>query len=241
MKDAKSKLHAAQLNVLVDRLKSGKPLTASQMKFVEEMFPAEIVSHITPDPDIPTPEGDVVSSANELAKRLGIHRQVVAYHRGRTGAPTELSVSAWRDYLILMGKSPTSVKLNKAPSPGTTSGWDCVTAFEVLFGRLSDALPAALGAALNATPSRTVDAVALNLWFCLATVYHQLAREQNVMGPFDPVDGESGHCEYPEEIKKLADRVSAASPNCNTDTPEEAQKTQQIQSDSPIIPPAEAA
>ena len=131
MNDAKSKINAAQLNVLVTRLKSGKPLTDSQMRFIEAQFPRTAIP-VDPGSVAVEYDDDVARNVNELATRLGVHRQTIAYHRGRAGSPDDLSVSRWREYLVVMGKIQTNVKLQKSNVP-TSNSFNCDTAFAVLF------------------------------------------------------------------------------------------------------------
>lgn len=209
MKDARSKINAAQLNVLVARLKSGKPLTNSQMRFVEAQFP-ETADPVAPGSVAVENDYDVASNVNELANRLGVHRQTIAYHRGRAGSPDDLSISRWREYLVVMGKIQTSIRLDREQSPAHKT-FDCDTAFSILFTELSDSLPVVVRAALDeagvkASPHRA-DITTFCVWFLLAVVYQRLAKKHDAQGPLDPA-GDTDVCEYPDEIKKLAARIN---------------------------------
>ena len=216
MKDAKQKLFAAQLNVLVHRLQSGKPLTAEQMKFVESQF-NKATNGPTDEQTIEQADAatanDVCESASQLAQRLGIHRQTITYHRQLGNAPGTLSESAWRKYLQDAGKMPTAMKLHK--SAESESKFDTDTSFAILFNELSDGLLKSVKTSLSVSgvklSSRKVDDLVWGLWILLAAIYQRVAREHGADGPFDPID-DTGKCEYPDEIKKLAARFHAANP-----------------------------
>ena len=126
----------------------------------------------------------------------------------------DLSVSAWREYLTAHGKIQTQVALDRS-APPKSKGFDCDTAFAILFNRLSDALPSAVRLAMScsgikASP-RKADAVAWRIWIILAANYSKLAKEHDAIGPFDSSSGD-GKVEYPEGIKELAARISQKLP-----------------------------
>lgn len=228
--DIKSKINTAQLNVLVARLKAGKPLTDSQMKFVEAQFPPAFADGAPVEHD-----DEIAANANDLANRLGIHRQVIAYHKGRDGAPADFSVQRWREYLVVMGKMQTGIKLGKTGEPAR-AGFNCDTAFAVMFHDLSEALPTALRASLNnagvkVSPHR-VDAVTWGVWILLVAVYQRLAKSQGVDGPFSTVN-EFGKYEYPDEIMKLATRMAITLPK-NPAPPVTTQAAEQSPTESQV-------
>jgi hypothetical protein len=239
--EQKKTIKAAQLAALLARLKAGKPLTAAQMEFIESAFP-EL------DPPLPDSQGaagdgddDIAANVNQLAKRLGVHRQAIAYHRGRSGSPDTLSVSRWRQYLTIMGKAPTNIRLQNSRDEAGPS-FSCDTAFAILFQKLSDALPVAVSASLSEAGVKVspgcADRVAWNVWTLLAAVYHNTAKAHNAAGPFAPVDNE-GRCEYPEEIVKLAGRIDEPVPEEKPTGPPATQEAEQppTQLPEPPAPP----
>lgn len=141
-----------------------------------------------------------------------------------------LSVDAWQKYLAVMGKLPTFCKVEKnelQPEHGDERDESFAIAFLILFRRLSRCMVTALHHSLNAagvkiTPRRS-DLTAFYLWMQLAATYSKLAEEYGVPGPFEPYD--DGGPEYPDEIVKLAARVTKTLPKENPV--------------SPVAPPAE--
>lgn len=211
--DQKNKIKAAQLNALLAKLNDKKPLTAAQLEYIADNFPDDAAPGAVAKASGNSPDY-VAISANDLAKRLGIHRQIIAYHKGRDGSPKTLSVAAWKSYLSIMGKLPTAIKMEGSHGSGSsapfTEPFDADTAFAILFHDLSNVIGAAvkhglMTAGVKLSP-RKVDAVAWGAWLVLAARYQRTARENDSDGPFDPVD-ESGRCDYPPGIVTLAARV----------------------------------
>jgi hypothetical protein len=103
-----SSIITGQLAALEKKLKAGKPLNGVEMTFLEK--------HSKPAADaqasVPDNGADVIATnANDLAKRLGVHRQTIAHHQSRAEAPKDFSVKAWREYLLTHGKLPTWSKV----------------------------------------------------------------------------------------------------------------------------------
>lgn len=233
--EQRKNIKAAQLAALLNRLKDGKPLTSAQLAFIEKAFPEldnPKPSQIDDDGGAPEDNGagDVVSSANQLAKHLGVSRQLIAHHRNRVGAPTEFSIAAWRAYLRVWGKQPTLSKLHGTePDPVTENSYD--GAFAALFYQLSEALPMVMRLALARADakmsSHKADMLTFCVWLQCAGIYQALAKQHDAFGPFDPIT-EDGRPEYPEVIQKLAARVANTIPP----DPPATQKAQQPSTDS---------
>jgi hypothetical protein len=236
--ERRKKINAAQLTVLMRRLADGIPLTAAQMQFVNVAFPElDTPSCVADDGEN---LDDIAVSANELAKRLGVHRQTIAYHKGRSGSPPSLSVSAWRRYLAIMGKLPTCIGMEKTAPPeaeGDKRDTPFAIAFEMMFRKLSDALPTALHfglslAGVKLTPRRT-DKVAWGTWLILAGAANSISEQHELAGPLDPEDGSA--CELPQEIEKLAARVAKELPKPKPAAPD-ATSADQPETESPEPP-----
>jgi len=163
-----------------------------------------------------------VTNSSELAAALGVSRQVVAYHQTRSGAPKTLSVQAWRDYLLSVGKSGTVEKLDRQAH---TSFYEAMsvsgkTVLETVFLQLSESLPGAVGKALAAcgaslTPQQS-DALVWCLWNEQAEVAQRFVDEWNMYrfgdldgsGPFNPIEGEADY-DLPDEIESIRKRLKA--------------------------------
>ena len=209
--EQKKKIQDAQINALLAKLRDKKPLTAAQLQYVTDNFPtvpkpSEVVSQTDDAPDF------IAASANDLANRLGVHRQIIAYHKGREGSPQTLSVKAWRYYLSIMGKLPTSSKMEGSEPTGTkcTKPFDTDTAFAILFDDLSESIGHGVKIGLAQVgvklPPPKVDLITAAMWILFAARYQRLAHQHGANGPFDPVNDE-GRCEYPAAIVKLMARI----------------------------------
>jgi hypothetical protein len=199
-------IETAQTNAILKKLQSGKVLTGREHKYLLDQAVGS---------DEPNQQGcshaisETASNVNDLANRLGVHRQLIAYHRGRAGSPATLSVTEWRHYLLAFGKTPTAQKIDgTTPTSERDIGTD--SAFATLFYRLSNSFPNALRMAVEVSgvklPPRKHDLIAYYTWMLMAATYSALAKQHRVIGPFEAIDAD-GKCEYPEEIQKLAVRI----------------------------------
>ena len=151
----------SQLAALQRRLDDGKTLTADQLRILEKDTPASQPADAGHDLDL-------APSVGTLAKRLGINRQTLTWHRGRADAPQELSVRAWRKYLMTHGKGATLERLAASGKPPRTlqiSGFldGCMTAFEIV-DNIGWLLTAALDAAGVQTTAAQRDQITVHLW-----------------------------------------------------------------------------
>jgi hypothetical protein len=213
-KNEKTEILDAQLGALKKRLKSGKPLTSSQMRFVEKHLAQ---ADVCPIEEQFSDQGgehqdDVCSSVAQLADKIGLHRQTISYHRQLGNAPGTLSESAWRKYFKAVGNSATSYKIEKSAEPSTELEVE-ETLLGMLFIAMSNALLGSLRVSLSVRginlPARKLDSVTWILWQLLAHEYQKLANDHGLSGPFDKLDGEY---DWPSAIEKLQKRLSASKP-----------------------------
>jgi hypothetical protein len=212
MENAQQKIIAGQLKVLLARLKSGRPLTAAHMRFVQEQLPGN--DSTAQKFSEASTESDIVKNASELAQRLGIHRQTISFHRGRAGAPEALSVSAWREYLTVNGKLPTVSKIGKASPRGES--------YNVVFGDgllaahgygmdgIGEILEVALTAAKLKANAKQRDTLAVWIWLLSAARVHRVAvRNECPDSPFSIPDfsDEDENDWSPQEIREAAKRI----------------------------------
>ena len=212
MKDAKSVLQAAQLNALAARLKAGRPLTDAQMRFVENFKSggAQVAA---------TNEDDVASSPSDLARRLGVSRQIISYHRTRAGSPQQLRVSDWRDYLTMCGKAVAD-RMGSSSSRPTGAGASVVAGLELVswFEKLSDSLAvivtaSAEHAGVKIAPEQA-DVMTVGVWTLLAELLDdhlvKNGHERFWLERDEPeADGTTFQTEIPAGIAEVVRRVNA--------------------------------
>lgn len=209
MKITKQKLYTKQLEVLQKRLDSGKALTVQQIAFVEKQLGKPDASTALND-DSP---GGVCASVSALARRLGIHRQTVSYHQKREGAPKNLSVSEWRQYLENNGKLPTEIKLDNSSADGQIPA-AVPPLFEAVFARTANGLSALLTGALDdcevkLSPEKT-DKLTLILWYRLAAQC-QLFADEIGLSPAGPIKFNEDGTDLllPPELESVRRRIES--------------------------------
>lgn len=164
-----------QVSALAKRLESGKPLTAAQVKFLQSAVSGEGTGEQSAFEAL-----DVCRTDGELARRLGVQRQVISWHRGRAGSPDSMSVVEWRKYLVANGKIKTTAKMAAASRSESALGFsqselDAIDhGIALLFYDLGEAIPHAVIPALEAVgfaPTQgQADEVALMFYGLLAHI-----------------------------------------------------------------------
>ena len=195
-------LRLAQLAALQKRLKSGKPLTAAQMQFVDRKPDTAKPSDAWPQ------VGDIAGSLNELARQLGVDRRVIGWHRGRDGAPRTLSVSQWRGYLLQHGKGATLDRLSDATRSSCRDTRTEVFGDGLLAGHslAMDDIGSLLAAVLPGDDIAALrDRIGCSLWIISAARVHAVALQHGCQDtPLTPDDdGE----QFPEAITAAAKRI----------------------------------
>lgn len=208
----KNSIEAKQFAALKKRLASGRPLTAAQMAFVER-------HNLAPVPEASPDDSDTAAGYSALARRLGVSRQLIAWHKGRAAAPETLSVSAWRDYLVLHGKGGT---MDRVESAGKAKRGSYAEAFGdgLLAGHgfgmdgIGDFLEISLLAADVVTTAEQRDTVAIWLWLFSAARAHKVAMKNGCPASpltdveFDPQSAPVDNDWCPPEIRAAATRIA---------------------------------
>ena len=177
------------------------------MAFVERHDPAR-------EPDASAGNADTAASDSALARRLGVSRQLVAWHRGRAAAPDNLSVSEWRDYLILNGKGGTMDRVESSVNTRRDSYAE-VFGDGLLAGHgrgmdgIGDFLEVVLESADVVTTPAQRDTVAIWLWLFSAARVHRVAKRAGC--PDSPLtDVEFDPNAAPEDNDWCAPEIRAA-------------------------------
>ena len=208
----KNSIEAKQFAALKKRLASGRPLTAAQMAFVER-------HNLAPVPEASPDDSDAAASLSALARRLDVSRQLIAWHNGRADAPKSLSVSAWRDYLILHGKGGTMDRVessgkNRGDSYAEIFGDGLLAGHSFGMDGIGDFLELALQAADIKTTPEQRDMVALWLWLFSAARVHKVAKRAGCPASpltdveFDPQAAPVDNDWCPPEIRAAATRIN---------------------------------
>ena len=208
----KNSLKSKQFAALKKRLASGRPLTAAQMDFVERYDLASVK-------DTSADDSDTAASDSALARRLGVSRQLIAWHKSRAAAPETLSVSAWRDYLILHGKGGTLERVESSVKTRRDSwreifGDGLLTGFGYGCDDIGDYLEAALDAAEVVTTPAQRDRITISLWLLSAARVHKVAMKHGcVDSPLTPVEYDPHAAPedndlFPSSIRAAATRIN---------------------------------
>ena len=56
---------------------------------------------------------EIISTDSELARKIGISRQLLHWHRKYSNAPVGRNLTAWREYLTTFGRVEVTKKINK--------------------------------------------------------------------------------------------------------------------------------
>ncbi|MGO9586303.1 MAG: hypothetical protein ACLP2Y_08915 [Limisphaerales bacterium] len=190
---------------LEKRLAAGKSLTSAQLSFVKE--------HQAKSATVEN--SDVAQGVADLARRLGVDRRTITWHRGRTGAPKSFSVAAWRRFLLAHGKGSTLDRIEDSQSPRRDTAKEQAEETALAqFHAVSNALPDAVRAALEfeglTVPPERLDSLIFGIWLRLATAQQHTAKLQDLAGIFDP--DEEG-VNYPTGIIEIAARISEQNQN----------------------------
>ncbi len=209
-----TKFEQSQFAALKKRLASGRPLTASQMAFVERYNQDSA-------PDTGAGGSDTAAGVSALARRLGVSRQIIAWHRGRADAPKSFSVSAWRDYLLTHGKGGTidRVESSAAIRRGNYAeifGDGLLAGFGYGCDDIGKFLEAALESAGVVTTPAQRDRAAIGIWLCGAFSVHRVAMKHGCPdSPLTPVEYDPNAC--PEDNDLFPARIRAAATRINFD------------------------
>ena len=187
------KLLDLHMEAMRKRLKSGLPLTAAQQNLLLE---------IDPDSD---PQPDLARSAAELARRLGVRRQVIGYHLGKQDAPQVFSVEKWKRYLDANGyfKTPRQPAARSTATVITSKALLCdgmLAAWEIV-QQLEEHVLSALKVARVKLPAANRNKVVVQLWQVMARQLDALTAKHELPGSaFDDV---------PPAIAAAAKRIGA--------------------------------
>ena len=83
-KKSAEKILEADLKNIVSKVASGKPLTTRERKVIEDA----------------TSKNDELATTKELIKELGLTRSNFYKYKSRSGSPQNLSLSAWKKFLV---------------------------------------------------------------------------------------------------------------------------------------------
>ena len=207
----KNKMERSQLAALKKRLARGRLLTAAQMAFVERFNSA--------GKDTSAGESDTAAGVSVLARRLGVSRQSIAWHRGRADAPKDFSVPAWRNYLLTHGKGGTIERVESAGKVrrepyNVIFGDGLLAAHGFGMGGIADFLEFALLAAEIETTPEQRDKVAIWLWLISAARVHRVGMNNGY--PDTPLtDVESDPQAAPEDNDWCPSGIRAAAKRIN--------------------------
>jgi hypothetical protein len=133
---------------------------------------------------------------------------VIYWHRGRNEAPSDLSISAWRGYLLTHGQGNTIESLSAGQSTDTRRQI-IADALERLYERIGNAIPRIVPAALKEcgleATAKQGDSVALLLWLQIANIADCELKARGLPGVLE--GDESGEVDYPNEILKLCNKI----------------------------------
>lgn len=201
-----------QFAALQKRLASGRPLTAAQMAFVERYNHAHAK-------DAGAGGSDTAAGVSALARRLGVSRQSISWHVGRTDAPKSFSISAWRGYLLTHGKGGTIDRVASSEKIRRDS-WREVFGDGLLagFGYGCDDIGKLLEVALESagvvtTPAQR-DRAAISIWLCGAYGVHRVAMKHGCpdspLTPveYDPHAAPADNDLFPASIRAAATRIN---------------------------------
>jgi hypothetical protein len=158
---------AFDLRNLLVKVKSGKPLTRYERQLVEEKLHAP--------GGAAAPAATFAANQSELARVLGVSRQLVAFHAKKPDSPARredgrYEVRAWREYLAVNGR----VDVNEGEtSPGRASAsYSDIADFAAQRGleRACTVLPLVVGEALEGRlPQEEIAKLVAETWCALAT------------------------------------------------------------------------
>ncbi len=203
-----TKIEQGQFAALQKRLASGRPLTASQMAFVERYGHASAK-------DIGAGESDIAAGVSELARRLGVSRQSIVWHRGRADAPKSFSVSAWRDYLITHGKGATIERVESSATVQRDSyreifGDGLLAGFGYGCDDIGKFLEVALEAADVVTTPAQRDRAAISIWLCGAYGVHRVAMKHGCPdSPLTPIEYDPNAAAVDNDLFPVSIRAAA--------------------------------
>ena len=175
-----TKIEQGQFAALKKRLASGRPLTASQMAFVERYDHA---TRKTPAQASQTSQQAFPRWRDGLASPGRAFRMA----RGRADAPKSFSVSAWRDYLITHGKGATIERVESSVTVQRDSyreifGDGLLAGFGYGCDDIGKFLEVALEAADVVTTPAQRDRAAISIWLCGAYGVHRVAMKHGMPG-----------------------------------------------------------
>jgi hypothetical protein len=192
-------IHERQFAAIKKRLAGGRTLTAAQMRFVEQYNTSKVE----------TPRADSASGVTDLARRLGVNRQVINWHRGRLEAPKDFSIPAWREYLLTHGRGSTIDRVSDC-SPGHDAARirteDATLAqFHAVSNELEKSIRFAMASEGVTLPDKQIDRIVFATWLLLAGAQQSVAEHQNLDGIFDT--DENDRMEYPSAIVSILSRI----------------------------------
>ncbi|NLH83993.1 MAG: hypothetical protein GX450_01025 [Verrucomicrobia bacterium] len=204
----------ADLANLLKRVQAGQPLTGQQRALIE----AHAKGRVAP----PEQQRHYARNQSELAKALGVSRQLIQFHNRKAQAPRpcqdgRCDVAAWRDYLTAAGKLPTLLALSQGGTTATPrdgrprTRLDYGDGVEGLLLRTGSHLPrmmqvALLDAGIKSTPEQR-DRLAMTMFLMVAAQADRLCTTWGFPSVFEP--DENGEGPYPPAIREAASRIAA--------------------------------
>lgn len=209
-----TKIEQGQFAALKKRLASGRPLTASQMAFVERYDHARMK-------DTGAGDSDTAAGVSALARRLGVSRQIIAWHKGRADAPKSFSVLAWRDYLISHGKGATIERVESSATIQHDSyraifGDGLLAGFGYGCDDIGKFLEVALESAGVVTTPAQLDRAAIGIWLFGAYGVHRVAMKHGCPdSPLTPIEYDPNASAVDNDLFPASIRAAAIRINFN--------------------------
>lgn len=208
---------AIDLENLLRKVKSGKPLTRYERTLVEAKSAHREAAAVAP------PLLTFANSQAELAKQLAVSRQVIHYHTRQPGNPGRRAdgrypVMEWRSYLQAVGRLPMP-STTTTTAPATQGGrprtrLDFGDGIEALLDRTGERLPrivevALLDAGIKSTPEQR-DRLTTTMFLMVAAQADRLCTIWGFPSVFEA--DENGEGPYPPAIREAAARIASGLP-----------------------------